>query len=104
MIVASGAACSQSREAGRQAADMGIEVGLVKIKSLRPFPSQELIEATEHAEKILVPEYKYVGWLAKEIKSTIGRNERVISGPHNNSRKTKPTELILEYITGSKTF
>lgn len=103
MIVASGAAVSQSREAVRQAAEQGIEVGLVKIKSLRPFPSQELIEATEHAEKILVPEFNYVGWLAKEVKSTIGRNERVISGPRVFGGMSMPTELILEYILGTKT-
>lgn len=101
MIVASGAAVSQSREAVRQAAEQGIEVGLVKIKSVRPFPTQEVIAALDHAEKIIVPEFNYVGWLAKEVKSTIRGSERVISGPRVFGGMSMPTELILEYIMGT---
>ncbi|TAK10411.1 MAG: ferredoxin oxidoreductase, partial [Candidatus Manganitrophaceae bacterium] len=95
MIVASGAACSQSREAVRQAAEQGIEVGLVKIKSVRPFPADEVRAALDHAEKIIVPEFNYVGWLAKEVKSTIRGSERVISGPRVFGGMSMPTELIL---------
>jgi len=101
MIVASGAAVSQSREAVRQAAEQGLEVGLLKIKSLRPFPADEVRAALDHAEKIIVPEFNYVGWLAKEVKSTIRGSERVISGPRVFGGMSMPTELILEYITGS---
>lgn len=101
MIVASGAAVSQSREAVRQAAEQGIEVGLVKIRSIRPFPADEIKAALDHAEKILVPEFNYVGWLAKEVKSTIRGSERVISGPRVFGGMSMPTELILEYITGT---
>lgn len=101
MIVASGAAVSQSREAVRQAAEQGIEVGLVKIKSVRPFPTEEVRAALDHAEKIIVPEFNYVGWLAKEVKATIPGSERVISGPRVFGGMSMPTELILEYITGT---
>lgn len=101
MIVASGAAVSQSREAVRQAAEQGIEVGLVKIRSIRPFPADEVRAALDHAEKIIVPEFNYVGWLAKEVKSTIRGSERVISGPRVFGGMSMPTELILEYITGT---
>ncbi len=101
MIVASGAAVSQSREAVRQAEEMGLDVGLIKIKSIRPFPSQEIIEALDHAEKIIVPEFNYVGWLAKEIKSTIQRNERVVDGPRVFGGMSMPTELILDKITNA---
>lgn len=101
MIVASGAAVSQSREAVRQAAEQGIEVGLVKVRSIRPFPADEVRAALDHAEKIIVPEFNYVGWLAKEVKSTIRGSERVISGPRVFGGMSMPTELILEYITGT---
>ncbi|MFQ5780730.1 MAG: ferredoxin oxidoreductase, partial [Nitrospiria bacterium] len=102
MLVASGAAVSQSREAVRQAGELGLDVGLIKIKSLRPFPSQELNEALDHAEKIIIPEFNYVGWLSKEVKAVIGRTERVISGPRVFGGMSMPTELIMEQITGSK--
>jgi pyruvate ferredoxin oxidoreductase alpha subunit len=101
MIVASGAAVSQSREAVRQAAEQGLEVGLLKIKSVRPFPAEEVRAALDHAEKIIVPEFNYVGWLAKEVKATIRGSERVISGPRVFGGMSMPTELILEYITGT---
>jgi pyruvate ferredoxin oxidoreductase alpha subunit len=98
MIVASGAAVSQSREAVRQAEERGVEVGLVKIKSLRPFPAEELVAATEHAERIIVPEFNYVGWLAKEVRNVVPRTERVFSGPRVFGGMSMPTELILEKI------
>lgn len=102
MIVASGSAVSQSREAVRQATERGMDVGLVKIKSIRPFPTQELTEAVEHAEKIVVPEFNYVGWLAKEVKSAIDRTDRVIAGPRVYGGMTMPTEMILDTIKGTK--
>lgn len=98
MIIASGAAVSQSREAVRQAGEQGLEVGLVKIKSIRPFPSQELIEATLHAKRIIIPEFNYVGWLAKEVRNVIPRTERVTEGPRVFGGMSMPTELILGKI------
>ncbi len=99
MIVASGAAVSQAREAVRQSEEIGLDVGLVKIRSLRPFPSEELREALDHAEKIIIPEFNCVGWLAKEVKAVIDRTERVVSGPRVFGGMSMPTELIMEYLT-----
>ena len=42
LIVTSGTAVSQGREAIRLLADEGIRVGLVKIKTLRPWPEEEI--------------------------------------------------------------
>ncbi|VAX33560.1 Pyruvate:ferredoxin oxidoreductase, alpha subunit [hydrothermal vent metagenome] len=102
MIVASGAAVSQGREAVRQATEKGLDVGLIKIKSIRPFPTEELIEALEHTEKIVIPEFNYVGWLAKEVKAAIDRTDRIIAGPRVFGGMTMPTELILETISASE--
>ncbi len=101
MIVASGAAVSQSREAVRQSQELGKDVGLIKVKSLRPFPTQELTEALDHAERIVVPEFNYVGWLAKEVKAAIPRADRVVSGPRVFGGMSMPTELIMEYVSGT---
>lgn len=101
MLVASGAAVSQSREAVRQAQEQGLDVGLIKVKSLRPFPGRELVAALDHAEHIIVPEFNYVGWLAKEVKSVISRTERVMDGPRVFGGMSMPTELIMEKIMSS---
>ncbi len=42
VIIASGSAAAQSREAVRICAEKGIKIGLIKVRSLRPFPTKEL--------------------------------------------------------------
>jgi pyruvate ferredoxin oxidoreductase alpha subunit len=100
MIVASGSAVSQSREAVRQAGEKGDTIGLVKIRSLRPFPTQELIEACRHAKRIIVPEFNCVGWLAREVRSALyGQTKaEIVPGPRVFGGMSMPTELILEYL------
>lgn len=98
LIVASGTAVSQGREAIRLLRDEGVNVGLVKVKSLRPFPFDELREATKHAKHIFVPEFNVVGWLAKELRASISDNHRVIAGPHVAGGMTMPPEVIVEFI------
>jgi len=102
MIVASGAAVSQSREAVRQSEEQGADVGLVKVKSIRPFPTEELTAALDHADRIVVPEFNYVGWLAKEVKAAIPRADRVIPGPRVFGGMSMPTELLMEYVLGKR--
>jgi pyruvate ferredoxin oxidoreductase alpha subunit len=98
LIVTSGTAVSQGREAIRLLADEGIRVGLVKIKTLRPWPEEGLREATKHATHIIVPEFNVIGWMAREIKATIPRPERVIAGPRVCGGMTMPPEIIVEEI------
>ena len=98
LVVASGTAISQSREAIRLLEDQGIEVGLVKIKTIRPFPTQEVREATKNAEHIFVPEFNVAGWLAREVKAILPNNERVYTGPHVAGGMTMPAEVIVEEI------
>ena len=66
VIIASGSAAAQSREAVRLCKEKGIKVGLIKVRSLRPFPTEELRKLCGKAKLIVVPEFNYVGWLAKE--------------------------------------
>ena len=98
LIVASGTAVSQGREAIRLLQEEGIEIGLIKIKTIRPFPTQELLEATANAKTIFVPEFNIKGWLAREIRSILPNNERVVIGPHVAGGMTMPSEVIVEEI------
>jgi pyruvate ferredoxin oxidoreductase alpha subunit len=98
LIVASGTAVSQGREAIRLLDAEGLKVGLVKVKSLRPFPTEEIRQATKNAKWIIVPEFNVVGWLAREIRAIIDRNDRVIVGPHVAGGMTMPPEVIVEKI------
>jgi pyruvate ferredoxin oxidoreductase alpha subunit len=101
LIVSSGTALAQGREAARLLAEDGIRVGLVKIKTLRPFPYEEIRQATKNAKMIFVPEFNVVGFLAREIKAIIPDNHRVIAGPHVAGGMTMPPEVIVEAIKKS---
>lgn len=105
MIVASGSAVSQAREAVRQAdEDKGVKIGLVKVKSLRPYPKLELIQACKHAKKIIVPEFNYVGWHKKEVTDTLYGHckAEIMDGPRVYGGMSMPTEMILDYIFPTK--
>ncbi|TYT76053.1 transketolase C-terminal domain-containing protein [Desulfobotulus mexicanus] len=97
-IAASGTAVSQSREALRMMQAEGMDVGLIKIKSIRPFPGSELSKALEAADLVVVPEFNAGGWLAREIRATIDRNHRVIGAPRVFGGMTMPPWLIVEEV------
>lgn len=94
LIVSSGTAVSQGREAQALLEEDGIEVGIVKIKTLRPWPEEEIRQATKNAKHIIVPEFNVTGWLAKEIRATISDADRVYAGPHVCGGMTMPPEVI----------
>jgi pyruvate ferredoxin oxidoreductase alpha subunit len=97
-IVASGCAAAQGREAVRYAQMEGLNVGLVKVKSIRPFPEKEIREVLKKAKAVIVPEHNIVGWLAKEVKAAIPDNDKVIGGPRVYGGMTLPVELIMEEV------
>lgn len=97
-IVASGTAVSQARAAAKILEKEGIEVGIVKVKSIRPFPEEEIKQALKDAEKIIIPEFNRVGWLAKEVAAIIPNNERIVKGPRVYGGMTMPPEIIVEVV------
>jgi pyruvate ferredoxin oxidoreductase alpha subunit len=97
-IAASGTAVSQSREALRVLKDQGIDVGLIKFKSIRPFPVEELEKATAQAELIVIPEFNAGGWLAREVKAALDHNSRVVAGPRVFGGMTLPVDLIVDEV------
>lgn len=97
-VVASGCAAAQSREAVRYSQLEGLNVGLVKVKSIRPFPEKEIREVLKNAKGIVVPEHNITGWLAREVKAAIPNNDRVVGGPRVYGGMTLPTELIMDEI------
>jgi pyruvate ferredoxin oxidoreductase alpha subunit len=98
LIVSSGTAVSQGREAIRLLADEGIRIGLVKVKILRPWPGEEIREATKNAKHIIVPEFNVAGWMAREIKASIPDSDRVVAAPHVCGGMTMPPEIIVSEI------
>lgn len=100
MIVASGSAVSQSREAIRQSEEQGKKVGLIKIKSLRPFPTEELRDACKNVKRIIIPEFNCIGWLNREVRTVLygHSNAEIVDGPRVFGGISMPTEMILEWL------
>lgn len=97
-IMTSGTAVCQSREAVILARKLGMNVGLVKLKSIRPFPTEEVRALAAKAKAIIVPEFNRVGWLAKEIRSVIDEPRKVAGAPRVFGGMTMPPELIVDEI------
>ncbi|MDF1883515.1 ferredoxin oxidoreductase [Sulfurimonas sp. SAG-AH-194-C21] len=95
MILASGCAAAQAREAHRYAQEEGLSVGFVKVKAIRPFPKNEIREALKSAKKVIVPEHNIVGWLCTEVKAAIPNGGIVLEGPRVFGGMTLPVELIM---------
>jgi len=96
MLAASGTTVSQCREAIRLLEQGGINAGMVKFKSIRPFPEKEIQEATKHADIIIVPEFNASGWLAREIKAALDHNNRVVGEPRVFGGMTMPPQMIVD--------
>ncbi len=103
-LIASGSCVSQAREAVRQEGEAGRKVGLIKIKTIRPWPAKEIIAAVQGAKRILVPEFNQAGWLHKELCSTLyGKaNAEILAGPRVYGGMTMPTEMILEWLANAR--
>jgi pyruvate ferredoxin oxidoreductase alpha subunit len=97
-VCASGCAAAQAREAQRYAEEEGLNVGLIKVKSIRPFPEAELQEVTKNCKAIIVPEHNAIGWLSKEVKAAIPDSGKVVDGPRVYGGMTLPVELIMVEI------
>jgi pyruvate ferredoxin oxidoreductase alpha subunit len=105
LLIASGSAAAQSREAVRECTAKGIQAGLIKIRSLRPFPTNELRKLCTKAKLIVVPEFNYVGWLAKDVAAAIyGYSKaKVVGGPHVYGGMSMPVEMIVDEVMAGLT-
>ncbi|MCL0091835.1 hypothetical protein M1N59_01040 [Dehalococcoidales bacterium] len=96
LLMASGTAAAQSKVAMEIMRGEGIDVGMVKIKVIRPFPEDEIVRLAEKPKIIVVPELNITGWLAREIKSRVDGNSKIFAGPRVFGGMTMPPEVIVE--------
>ena len=97
-VCASGCAAAQAREAHRYAREEGLNVGLIKVRAIRPFPVKEIREVLKTAKTVIVPEHNAIGWLATEVKASIPNSGIVVGGPRVFGGMTLPVELIMVEI------
>lgn len=101
VFVAAGTAASQAKEAVRLLKDEeGIDAKVVKLKTIRPFPYEELRAAVKNAKYIFVPEFNVAGWMEREItKWLYGYSDaKIIGAPRVAGGMTMPAEIIVEEV------
>lgn len=101
VFVASGSAAAQAKEAALILLhEEGLRARVVRLKTLRPFPAKELVEAVRGAKYVFVPEFNVVGWLEREVRSVLYRNTDVpvIGSPRVAGGMTMPPEFIVKEV------
>ena len=101
VFVASGTAAAQAKEATQILIhEEGVKARVVRLKTIRPFPTQELIEAVQGARYIFVPEFNVVGWLEREVRRALYGHVDVpvIGSPRVAGGMTMPPEFIVKEI------
>ncbi len=101
VFVASGTAAAQAKEATLMLLhEEGVKARVVRLKTIRPFPTQELIEALRGAKYVFVPEFNVIGWLEREVRRALYGNldVPVIGSPRVAGGMTMPPEFIVKEI------
>ncbi len=96
-FIACGTASNQSKEAHRELAKLGVKTKVIKLRTIRPFPEEELLEALKGVKHAFVPEFNIVGWLANDVKAKLyGKcDTEIISGPKVAGGMSMPAEAII---------
>jgi len=101
VFVASGTAAAQAKEATLMLLhEEGVKARVVRLKTLRPFPTKELIESLRGAKYVFVPEFNVIGWLEREVRRALYGNldVPVIGSPRVAGGMTMPPEFIVKEI------
>jgi len=99
-FIACGTASQQSKEAQRELSKQGIKTKVIKLRTIRPFPKEELIEELKGVKYAFVPEFNVVGWLANDVKAKIYGHcdTEVVAGPRVAGGMSMPSEAIIAEV------
>jgi pyruvate ferredoxin oxidoreductase alpha subunit len=99
-FIACGTASYQAKEANRELSKLGIKSKVIKLRTIRPFPEAELIEALKGVKTAFVPEFNVVGWLDKDVKRALyGKcDTEIVGGPRVAGGMSMPAEAILREV------
>jgi 2-oxoglutarate ferredoxin oxidoreductase subunit alpha len=93
VVVAYGSVARSAYSAVRIAREKGLNVGLIKLKILWPFPDNEIVKATRAAKKIIVPEMN-VGKIVREVQRVCRSEQRIVSLPKLGGVLHTPMEIL----------
>ncbi|MFH1213387.1 MAG: 2-oxoacid:acceptor oxidoreductase subunit alpha [Candidatus Neomarinimicrobiota bacterium] len=93
LVIAYGATARSAKKAVSLARESGIKAGLLKLKTLWPFPDKEIEALYKPVKKIIVPELN-LGQMAHEIEWAVRREKPVIRINRINGEPITPSEIL----------
>ncbi len=93
LVIASGAVARSAKRAVVTAREAGNKAGLLKLKTIWPFPDKEIDAAARHAKKIIVAEMN-LGQTAHEVEWVLGRNRDIRQVNKINGETITPKEIL----------
>lgn len=92
-VFAYGIVARSAREAVRRARAEGVRIGMVRPKTLWPFPSTVITEAAKRVDRIIVAEMN-LGQMLGEVERAAGRHAEVVPHLRADGEPITPTELL----------
>jgi len=93
LVIAYGATARSAKKAVTQAREAGLKAGLLKLKTLWPFPDKEIEALYKPVKKIVVPELN-LGQIAHEIEWATRRAKPVIKVNRISGEPITPAEIL----------
>jgi 2-oxoglutarate ferredoxin oxidoreductase subunit alpha len=97
LVISYGCTARSARRAVREARQLGIKVGFLRLISIWPFPEEQIKELGEQIEMFIVPEMN-LGQIAREVRS---HTDRPVHGVHHAGGAMLHHEQILGQIKES---
>lgn len=98
LLVAYGAVARSAKGAMRLAREAGLNVGMFRLRTIWPFPTDQLIAAARGSKKVIVPEMN-MGQIAHEVEWALQGSSQVHSFPKVGGDPISPDE-IFEFLKG----
>jgi pyruvate ferredoxin oxidoreductase alpha subunit len=99
-FIACGTASQQAKETQRELTKQGVKSKVIKLRTIRPFPEADLLEALNGVKYAFCPEFNVVGWLANDVKAKLyGKCEtEIVAGPQVGGGMSMPAEAIIQEV------
>jgi pyruvate ferredoxin oxidoreductase alpha subunit len=99
-FIACGTASQQAKETQRELTKQGVKSKVIKLRTIRPFPEEELLAALEGVKYAFCPEFNVVGWLANDVKAKLyGKcDTEIVAGPQVGGGMSMPAEAIIREV------
>ncbi len=94
-IVTYGSSARSSRHAQRMAREQGIPVGMLRIQTMWPFPTDPIFELSKKVSHIIVPELN-LGQIAHEVEHAVRGNTEVLRVNKITGEPIHPEEILLK--------